>query len=97
VDPYLDSSDPEFFELTEFAPDLFGSKPVHRPLVLVLGFNIYASFLAVCMWPFPFFEGIFFVLTVFFLEWWLAIHSSSTSQKKKISSQLTAKGGQSCH
>jgi hypothetical protein len=54
MDPNLDPSDPELFELTGFGPGLSGSKTVHRPLVLVFRFSVYASFLAVSMWPFPF-------------------------------------------
>ncbi len=44
MDPYLDPSDQELFELTGFGPGLSGSKTVYRPLVLVFRFSIYASF-----------------------------------------------------
>ncbi len=72
MDPYLDSSGPELFELTGFGSDLSGSKPVHRPLVLIFSFNIYASFLAVRMWPFPFFVYFLHTSSTFSkCDWWL--------------------------
>ncbi len=72
MDPYLDSSDPELFELTGFGSDLSGSKPVHRPLVLVLSFTIYASFLAVRMLPFSFFVCFLHTSSTFSKwDWWL--------------------------
>jgi hypothetical protein len=83
VDPYLDSSDPELFEMTGFVSDLSVSKPVHRPLVLVLSINIYASFLAVRMWPFPFFVCFLHTSSTFSKWDWLLMANTVVPQRQK--------------
>jgi hypothetical protein len=90
VHPHLDSSDPELFELTGFVSDLPGSKPVHRPLVLVLSFNIYASFLAVRMWPFPFFICFLHTSSTFSKwDWWLMANTVVPQRPKNDIFQMT--------